>query len=278
MKKLLLPALLVWSSLAYSQNTIIKLWPGAVPGETSPKHVAVLRNSLNHVKRITDITDPLLTVFKPLTSNNLHTGIIVSPGGGNKYLAIDLEGDEIAQWLSKKGYTAFVLQYRVPMKQAGAEQDIQRAVRLVRSKATAFQLDTGKIGVMGFSAGGNLSARACTQYNLKLYTPADTADSLSAKPNFGLLIYPGSLTNSADHQLIPEVKVDKNTPPVFISVASDDQYGIPFLLAAALRESKVPFELHVYPKGGHGYGLRPGNPAAETWPALALKWLKQTVK
>lgn len=267
------------AAVANAQTTrIIKLWPHNVPGETTAKHEAIFRDSLNHVKRITDITDPLLMVYQPAAPSNRHTGIIISPGGGNKYLAIDIEGTEIAQWLSKLGYTAFVLQYRVPNKPTGALQDIQRAVRLVRSKASVFQLDTGKIGVMGFSAGGNLSAKGCTMYHQKNYAPVDKADSLSCRPDFGLLIYPGSLTTGTEHKLIPGLTVDKNTPPLFIFVASDDQYGMPLTLGYALREVKVPFELHVYPRGGHGYGLRPGNPAAETWPALAGKWLQQLYK
>jgi acetyl esterase/lipase len=278
MKKLIIAlTFMMCLTNAYSQ-TIIKLWPGAVPGETEPKHPAVLRDTLKKVTRITDITDPLLTFYKPSSGTNKHTGIIVSAGGGNKYLAIDLEGTEVAQWLSKLGYTAFVLQYRVPNKQKGAEQDIQRAVRIVRSQAKTYGLDTAKIGVMGFSAGGNLSARGCTMYTQHLYTPVDKTDSLSARPSFGLLIYPGSLMNNTDHQLIPELKVDKNTPTIFIAVASDDQYAIPFPLAAALRENKIPFEMHVFPKGGHGYGLRKGNPAAETWPGLAEKWLEGITK
>lgn len=265
-------------SIAYSQKTAIKLWPGTVPGEISPKHAPVLRDSLQHVTRITNITDPQLIVYKPTAVSNLHTGIIVSPGGGNKYLAIDIEGYEIAQWLNKMGYTAFVLQYRVPMKQTGAEQDIQRAVRLVRSRAATYQLDTAKIGVMGFSAGGNLSARGCTMYQQHLYTPVDKADSLSCRPDFGLLIYPGSMSTGPDHQLIPQLKVDKNTPPVFMFVTSDDPYGMPLALGYALKDAKVPFEMHVMPKGMHGYGLRPGNPAAEAWPALAEKWLQGVLK
>jgi acetyl esterase/lipase len=257
----------------YAQTNIIKLWPGQVPGETDAKHPAVLRDSLQHITRITDITDPLLTIYRPSASLNLHVAIIVSPGGGNKYLAVDLEGYEIAQWLSKLGYTAFVLNYRVPNKQAGSLQDIERAISLVRSKAKDYNVSINKVGVMGFSAGGNLSARAMTNFNNRTYQAVDKNDSLSCRPDFALLIYPGSLSIGNDHKLIPEVPVTKNTPPTFIFVAADDQYGPPLSLAYALRDNKIPYELHIYPKGGHGYGLRKGNPAAETWPALALKWL-----
>jgi acetyl esterase/lipase len=245
-----------------------------VPDETEAKHPAILRDSLQHITRITDITDPLLTVYKPSANINLHAAIIISPGGGNKYLAIDLEGYEVAKWLSGLGYTVFVLNYRVPNKQTGSLQDIQRAISLIRSKANDYNINIRKIGVMGFSAGGNLSARAMTNFTKRTYVPVDKNDSLSCRPDFALLIYPGSLSTGNDHKLIPEVSVTNDTPPTFIFVAADDQYGPPLSLAYALKDNKVPYELHVYPKGGHGYGLRKGNPAAETWPALAARWLK----
>lgn len=250
------------------------MWPGQVPDETEAKHPAILRDSLQHITRITDITDPLLTVYKPSANINLHAAIIISPGGGNKYLAIDLEGYEVAKWLSGLGYTVFVLNYRVPNKQTGSLQDIQRAISLIRSKANDYNINIRKIGVMGFSAGGNLSARAMTNFTKRTYVPVDKNDSLSCRPDFALLIYPGSLSTGNDHKLIPEVSVTNDTPPTFIFVAADDQYGPPLSLAYALKDNKVPYELHVYPKGGHGYGLRKGNPAAETWPALAARWLK----
>jgi acetyl esterase/lipase len=278
MKKLHITIIFLFAAVSYvpAQDNIIKLWSGQVPGENEAKHDAVLRDSLQHVIRITDITDPLLTVYKPAISLDLHTAIIVSPGGGNKYLAIDLEGYEVASWLSKLGYTAFVLNYRVPNKQAGSLQDLQRAISLVRGNAGNFKIASNKIGVMGFSAGGNLSARAMTNME-RTYIPVDQVDSSSCRPDFALLIYPGSLSSGTEHKLIPEINVTKNTPPTFVFVAADDQYGPPLSLAFALHENKIPYELHIYPKGGHGYGLRKGNPAAETWPTLASKWLKDFI-
>ena len=275
-KAVLFLILLAGYHYAVGQNKIIKLWPGPVPGEKSEKHPAVLRDSLQHVKRITDITDPLLTVFEP-KAPDLHTGIIVAPGGGNKYLSIDMEGGEIADWLSKLGYTVFVLQYRVPMKQYGALQDMQRAIRLIKSQAATLKIDSDKVGVMGFSAGGNLSARTATSFTKRTYLPVDQSDSASCRPNFSLLIYPGSLSAGPDHKLSTEITVTKATPPTFIFVASDDPYGLPLSLAYALRDNEVPFEMHIFPKGGHGYGLRKGNKAAEAWPALAAQWLKEYI-
>jgi len=275
-------------SIVFAQNTIrgksinnevIHLWPGKVPGEDSTKHPPRLYHDTSRgVVRITDITDPVITVYTPMGKQKTNVGMIVCPGGGNKYLAVNIEGEEVAAWLNQKGITAFVLQYRVPLKQKGALQDIQRSLRLIRSNAAKWKLDVNKIGVIGFSAGGILSARAGTSFKTITYPPIDAIDSLSCRPDFALLIYPGSLATGADHKLIPDLIVDKNTPPMFLFVANDDTIGLPLSFAYALHDAMIPMELHVYPKGGHGYGLRMGNPAAEAWPVLAEQWMKQMFK
>lgn len=267
-------------AVCYAQDSsLIYLWPKKVPGEKEAKHPAkVTSNNDGDVIRLTDVTNPTLTIFSPDADKNNHAGIVVCPGGGYQILAINLEGYEIAHWLNTLGFTAFVLQYRVPDKKAGALQDVQRAIRLIRSKASKWNLDPDKLGVMGFSAGGSLSARISTEYDHNWYTPIDKADSLSAQPNFTLLIYPAYLDKGPQHSLTPELKINDQTPPMFIFQTADDPYGNSSLvMAAALRKAKVPVEMHLYPKGGHGYGLRPGNPAAEAWPSLAAKWLRRHV-
>jgi acetyl esterase/lipase len=265
-----------FSSMA-QEHPVIHLWPGSVPGETAAKHAAVpTPDSSRNVIRLTDVTDPILTVYTPKAgATNLHTGIVVCPGGGYSILAINLEGDEIAQWLCGMGYTAFVLQYRVPQKEKGALQDVQRAIRIVRSRAREWQLGT-HVGVLGFSAGGSLGARAATLYEQHNYMPVDEADALSCRPDFAVLIYPAYLDRGPQHTLTPELAVNEKTPPMFLFATADDPHSNSALvMAGALRSAKVPVELHLYAQGGHGYGLRPGNPAAEAWPALAGKWLKK---
>src|SRR5690606_6219978 len=191
-------------------------------------------------------------------------------------LAWDLEGLEIAQWLNHLGFTAFVLEYRVPTKQEGALMDIQRAIRLVRSRAGEWDLDPDKIGVMGFSAGGSLSARASTGFNKKTYDIIDRSDEVSSRPDYSLLIYPAYLDQGENRSITPELTVDKSTPPMFIFATADDPYANSALvMATALRDAKVPVELHLLPYGGHGYGLRKGSEAGETWPVLAEKWLNK---
>jgi len=189
------------------------------------------------------------------------------------------EGTEIAEWLAKQGFTAFVLQYRVPKKQEGALMDIQRAIRLIRKDANIYGLKSNKLGVIGFSAGGSLSARAATHDAKKSYSPIDKTDSLSCRPDFVLLIYPAYLDQGTNRTLTPELIVNQNTPPMFIFATADDTHSNSALvMTKALRDAKVPVEMHLLAKGGHGYGLRSGNNAGEIWPKLAETWLKNIIR
>ncbi len=271
-------ALISFTGFSQNQNTVY-LWQGVVPGETESKHDPVQApNKDGDVIRLTDITNPAFWVFKPAKEMNNGAGVIICPGGGYSILAINKEGYEIADWLTKQGFTAFVLQYRVPKKQEGALMDIQRAIRLIRNDAASYGLKTNKLGVMGFSAGGSLSARAATLSTKKSYLPVDKTDSLSCRPDFALLIYPAYLDQGTNRTLTPELTVNQNTPPMFLFATADDSYGNSALvMAGAVRDAKVPVELHLMGKGGHGYGLRKGNIAAETWPGLAEIWLKNIV-
>ena len=261
----------------YTQGSdTIYLWPGEVPGEQEMKHDPVQTpNTSRNVIRLTDVTNPALIVFKPDESFNNCNNIIICPGGGYNILAIDLEGYEIAKWLNEIGFTAYVLQYRVPNKQKEALYDIQRAIRLVRARTDTSNC---KIGVLGFSAGGSLSARASTSFDLESYTKMDSIDSISCRPDFTVLIYPAYLDLAENRNLTEELHVDKNTPPMFVFGTADDKYGNSSLvMTTALRDNEIPVELHMLPYGGHGYGLRSGNVAAETWPHLAEIWLKNII-
>jgi len=278
MKKLIaLIAITMLSMNSYSQNSEpVYLWPAQVPGETESKHEPVQTpDKSRDVIRLTDVTNPAFLVFKPSKENNNGAGVIVCPGGGYEILAINLEGYEIADWLTKQGFTAFVLQYRVPKNQEGALMDAQRAIRVIRNDAVKYGLKPNQLGIMGFSAGGSLSARAATLSSKKTYSPVDKADSLSCRPDFALLIYPAYLDLGTNRALTPELIVDKKTPPMFLFATADDTYSNSALvMATALRDAKVPVELNLLANGGHGYGLRKGNIAGETWPKLAEIWLK----
>ncbi|MEI8226439.1 MAG: alpha/beta hydrolase [Bacteroidota bacterium] len=266
---------------SFSQKKdIIYLWPGKVPGELKEKQEPVLdpARKTNEV-RFSEVTNPTFEVYLPEASLNNRSGVIICPGGAYRILAYDKEGIEIATWLNKLGYSAFVLQYRIPNKQEGALQDAQRAIRIIRRNAAKWNIDPEKVGIMGFSAGGSLSARTSILFNKKTYTPVDEADSLSCRPAFAMLIYPAYLDQGPNKTLTPELELTKETPPIFIFQTADDQYGNSALvMAGALRDTKIPVELHILPFGGHGYGLRPGKPAPDTWPGLAEKWLMLVIK
>jgi acetyl esterase/lipase len=266
-----------YMNISAQSSRVIHLWPGQVPGAKESKSADVVSGDHGgNVLRIAKVTDPVIEVFAPANGNTTGAGVVVCPGGGYQILALDLEGYEVAKWLNSLGITAFVLHYRVPGNPEGALIDAQRAIRLARSSEVIEKAGLKKIGIMGFSAGGSLSARASTRYADKTYEPVDAADQLSARPDFTLLIYPAYLDEGPGNSLTPELRVDPGTPPMFLFETADDPYGNSVLvMAGALRNNKVPVELHVLPAGGHGYGVRPGNPAAETWPGLAAKWLKK---
>ena len=266
------------TNFAQTRDTIY-IWPNKIPGQIAEKKEATKSlNKSGNVLRLAEVTNPAMVVFEPKASNNNGVDIIVCPGGGYGILAIDLEGYEIAAWLNELGFTAYVLQYRVPNKRKEALYDLQRAIRVIRSKTAKSNLNTRKLGVLGFSAGGSLSARASTRFDQETYAETDTIDSISSRPDFALLIYPAYLDEGENRILTPELLVDDQTPPMFIFATADDQYGNSALvMTTALRDHKVPVELHLLPKGGHGYGIRSGNIAAETWPSLAEKWLQKEI-
>ncbi len=263
----------------YSQDReIIELWPGIVPGEEKGKIPAVISdNSQGDVVRISEVTNPVLEVFE--AANPAGPAVVVCPGGAYNMLAIDKEGYEIADWLNGLGITAFVLQYRVPQKQFGALQDVQRAVRVVRSLSGKYGLDPEKTGVIGFSAGGSLAARLSTRFCEETYPSVDAADKLSARPDFTLLIYPAYLDQGPDSTLTTELTITTDTPPMYIFATADDRHANSSLvMTRALRRYSIPVELHVMPEGGHGYGLRPGTEAASLWPEWAERWLNTILK
>lgn len=269
--------MLFLSGLCFGQAEIVLLWGDDVLGESGLHQDAIVSdNNRGNVIRLAQVTRPLLEVYLPDNSICNGKAIVVCPGGGYNILAIDLEGYEVAEWLKGLGYHVFVLQYRVPGNRMGAFQDVQRAIRMVRGSSDDYGFETWKVGVMGFSAGGHLSARAATGFNEKSYEPVDQIDENSCKPDFAALIYPAYLDDAPDRDLSPDINMDGDIPPIFIFGTADDPYGNDALvMAQAMRDNKHPLEFHFLTGGGHGYGLRKGNPAAETWPGLLATWLMQ---
>ena len=227
---------------------------------------------------------PTLTLYQP-KGKSTGAAVVVFPGGGYSILAIDLEGTEVCDWLNSAGITCVLLKYRVPgtgpyPKSPAALQDAQRALGLVRLHAAEWGIDPNRIGVLGFSAGGHLSAGISTHFDQRLYDPIDAADKLSCRPDFAVVVYPGYLAlQDKNFAPNPDINPAANTPPTFIVQAEDDPVHVENAVVyfMALKNSKVPAELHIYSEGGHGYGLRRTALPITTWPASVETWL-HTIK
>ena len=276
-------------------HTQIALWPGKPPDAKpmpGPEMIRPGRGELivgKTVTNVTNVADPTLTVFAP-TGKNTGAAVLVIPGGGFEILAIDYEGTEVCDWLVAEGVTCVVEKYRVPSEPyewktnsrphnlqipTRSLEDTQRAMRLIRSHAAEWRIDPHKIGVLGFSAGGYLVAQISTNYDKRLYRAVDAADSLSARPDFAIAVYPGHLATER-RTLNPNVPVTAQTPPTFIVQAEDDHVdGVEQALVyfAALKDADVPAELHIYAGGGHAFGLRQTDIPITHWPHLVDVWL-----
>ena len=269
----------------------IQLWPGGAPGPqtaTGPEHdTTTAKDNLiagRPVVRLGDVSTPIITLY-PAPENNSGAAVVVFPGGGYKILAMDLEGTEVCDWLNSIGVNCALLKYRVPdtgpyPKSAAALQDAQRAMGLVRQHAAEWKIDPKRVGVLGFSAGGHLAAALSTHNEQRLYPPVDAADQLSCRPDFAIVIYPGYLALSEKNfEFNPDIPVTASVPPTFLVQAEDDPVHVENAVEyfIQLKKAGVPAELHVYAKGGHGYGLRATELPVTTWPRMATIWL-HTIK
>ena len=266
------------------------LWPGTPPGKpnvpggeqerdtTQPTDTQIAGK---RVQRISFVSQPTLTLYPAPTTKNTGATVVVFPGGAYRMLAYDLEGTEVCEWLNSIGVNCALVKYRVPNAGPFPQHtedlaDAQRAVRIVRQHASAWQLNPKRIGVLGFSAGGHLVAVLGAHAADHVYPEVDAADRLSARPDFTLLIYPGYLSVGTSHMLHPEVKPVASTPPSFLLQAEDDPVGVENAWAyfESLNQAKIPAELHLYAAGGHGYGLRPTKLPVTHWTDLAATWLR----
>jgi acetyl esterase/lipase len=252
-----------------------ELWPTTKDPNELTERVLPCRG--DNVKRVTDITEPSLTVYRVNKRENPTPAVLVFPGGAYSYLAIDKEGTEIAMWLNSIEITAIVVKYRVPNNREAAFQDAQRAMRLVRYHAKEWNIDSKRVGVIGFSAGGHLSARISTDFKKRSYTSLDDVDMEACRPDFCILIYPAYLINERTKKLANELPVMPHTPPTFIVQTKDDTNFVAGTIAydQALRKARVSSTFQLFPDGGHGYGLRPSKHDVSNWPKLCEIWLKE---
>lgn len=286
------------TSQIQAQNQIIPLW-NKIPDEIkAPDYIENESIKDGKVQSTSLVSIPTLSVFLPKGNTPNQTAVLIFPGGGYQHLAIDKEGTKVAEWLNSLGIAAFVVKYRLPShkimknKTLGPLQDAQEAVRYVRLNAAKFNVDPAKIGIMGFSAGGHLASTLATHYDDKVY---ETSSKISARPDFSLLIYPvitmvenvthkGSQTSllgdHASQELLDyfsnEKRVTPQTPPAFLVHATDDTVVLPensINYYLALKNNGVSAELHIYEKGGHGFGLGVQD-TSKFWTRDCEEWLK----
>ena len=272
------------STLAFADDSIrfseteIRLWQGAAPGTEGKVSPETWNPSTDGFHRVTNIHVPTITAFLPPKDKANGAAFVVCPGGGHQYLVMDLEGSLVAKKLNEMGVAAFVLKSRlarVPGSKYTVDveslADAQRAIRLVRSRAAEWHLDPARVGIMGFSAGGELAALAETRFQPADPGAADPVDRVGSRPDFAVLGYPGMKP--------ARFEIPKDTPPTFIVVANDDN-----LSAASaeyygkLQAAKVPAELHIYLKAGHGFGMTGRTPAfadlpVARWPEQLREWM-----
>jgi acetyl esterase/lipase len=302
-------------------HTQVPIWPGAVPDQQPVAGAEVAKTTGKEflvagrpAVGVSHVSQPTMTVYSS-TGKNTGAAVIVFPGGGYEDLAIDLEGTEVCDWLTAKGITCVLLKYRVPgverypksapYPKSGpypespmALEDAQRTVGLVRFHAAEWHIDPHKIGVLGFSSGGHLSAAISTHFAKRLYPAVDAADKESCRPDFAVAIYPGHLSLSAaewdanqgakkfvvrhpanadkELSLNPDIPVTSQTPPTFLLQAEDDHVdNVDDSLAyyIALKKAGVPVEMHLYTQGGHAFGLRRTELPITGWPELMETWL-----
>ncbi|MCR9293265.1 MAG: alpha/beta hydrolase [bacterium] len=272
---------------------ILKIWPDSTIGDFGDFPAERVRGAdeapTPDAKWITNVTVPTISVHRPAPEMNTGVCVLIFPGGGYWNLAIDKEGEEVAARMSGYGITSVVVKYRVPRRPGQPERlpaplpllDAQRAISLVRSRAEEWEVDASKIGVMGFSAGGHLAVMSAIQFDQRGYEAIDEIDKVSCRPDFAVPIYTGYILESpGSGQLAEYIRFSDTTPPMFIVHADDDdepgaQPEQSQALYVALREADVSAELHIYAKGGHGFGVRELDLPVSRWPERFVEWLHQ---
>jgi acetyl esterase/lipase len=285
----------------FGQPVTMKLWPDGIPGsKADPSYVEKITTTEGRITLCEKVVTPDLTIFLPDPEKANGAAVLICPGGGYGVLAFDHEGNAIAKWLNDNGIAGIILKYRLPSdqimtdKSTGPLQDAQEAMRVIRRNAAEWKINPGRIGVIGFSAGGHLASTLSTHYAEKVY---EVKDNTSARPDFSMLIYPvvsfdtaithmGTRNNliglKPDEKQVKrfsnELQITSDTPPAFLVHSADDN-AVPVMNSIGyfrgLQKNNIPVELHIFQKGGHGYGLSPNGGTESSWPDLCIKWMKQ---
>jgi acetyl esterase/lipase len=272
-----------------SEPETVTVWPRKPPGETKelPPEANTTKPEDSPVGgrpiiKLTNVSTPTLSIYRPAMELDTGAAVIICPGGGHHILAFDHEGTEVAEWLNTLGVTGIVLKYRVPFRNPdkrweAAVQDAQRAISLTRDRASAWGIDPARIGILGFSAGGQTAGLATLLSSDRQYVTVDDVDQVSCRPDFAVLVYPAWLVEDDGSKLRAEAAITKDAPPMFLVHAYDDPITplSSLLLAAELKKVGVSAELHMYATGGHGYGMRDTGEPVNSWPARCGEWLKR---
>jgi glyoxylase-like metal-dependent hydrolase (beta-lactamase superfamily II)/dienelactone hydrolase len=278
-----------------TQPLVVNLWPGKASRDAGIKGQETSRIQPSRIpgvgptKLITNVTTPTLTIYQPPRDRNTGTAMVICPGGGYWDLYWELEGEEVAAWLNSLGMTGIILKYRCPRRPGdvrgepplGPQLDAQRAVSLVRSRASEWGIDPGRIGMIGFSAGGHLALATATGFSKRLYEPIDAIDQVSCRPDFAVLCYSGYLKARDKDAISPGINIPADTPPILLAHASDDteKYGgsnaeHSAFMYIALKRAGVSTELHIYATGDHDFGVRQNGRLPSSWPQLCINWLR----
>lgn len=259
---------------AFAQKEVL-LWPDGAPGSEGKTGEEKITTSENGERSVSNIHHPSITCYLPAKDKATGVGIIIAPGGGHVSLKIDHEGAYLAKFLNDHGIAAFVLKNRLAREPGStytvdgdAEADMQRSIRLVKSRAAEWDIDTARIGVLGFSAGGELAGLSAMRFDSAKLNSTDIVDLQSSRPSFQALIYPGSL---------PKLAPVKNSPPLFLAGGYTDRDDISkgmALIYLKYKEAGIPAELHIYATAGHGFGVRETTKGAVAgWTSRLYEWL-----
>ena len=269
------------AGIAVAKSNTYPLWPeGKVPlyKDTGPE---AAMPTTDDIVRFANVSVPTITFVKALGSDGPSPAVLVCPGGGYTYVTWGHEGAETAQWFKRNGVSAFILKYRCPKQRDAAFADAQRAISYIRAHAADFNVDPAKLGVIGYSAGANLAVRLSTNHARRGYEAVDDVDNVSCRPDWAMVIYPWALIEDTPKGEPPSLKlraefpVDKTVPPAFIVQTQDDGCKVQNAIAyyTALTCAGVKAEMHLFDKGGHGYGMRVRGKPTDCWPDLAETWL-----
>lgn len=263
----------------------VTLWPNGAPepsGFKAEPEAEIVKDKPDGVKRLGNVSVPMMAVYRPEKPAASKAAVLVCPGGGYGILAIEHEGTQVCEWLNGLGITAVLLKYRVPRRDPARPyfyplQDAQRAMGILRSRADEWGIAADKIGVLGFSAGGNLSVMLALQGEQRSYEVDPAMDADSAVPDFVIPIYPAYLTTEDGAALLPEIRVTEKAPAICLIHAHNDRItpAGSALLYLDYKKLNLPAELHIYGDGGHGFGMKQTGHAINQWPDRVADWFKQ---